>query len=121
MIDWSKPTGLIVGRFQPFHDGHKALILEALAREGQVLVGIRRTFGSDENNPLDEAECRRRIEAAFAHHPQRDKIELVVLPNVTGIYYGRDVGYKVEKLELGAATESISATKLRREMRERAG
>jgi hypothetical protein len=32
------------------------------------------------------------------------------------VYYGRDVGYKVEQLHLGAEIEAISATDIRKSM-----
>ena len=40
----------------------------------------------------------------------------MLLPNITHIVYGRDVGYQIEKVELGAEIESISATQKRKEM-----
>ena len=39
---------------------------------------------------------------------------IVPLPNITNVFYGRDVGYTVERIVLDEATESISATKVRR-------
>jgi hypothetical protein len=38
------------------------------------------------------------------------------MPNITNIVYGRDVGYKIEKVELGQDIEAISATQKRAEM-----
>ena len=38
------------------------------------------------------------------------------LPNITNIVYGRDVGYKIEQVDLGADIHSISATQKRKEM-----
>jgi hypothetical protein len=38
---------------------------------------------------------------------------VVPLPNITNIFYGRDVGYNVERIELDDATEAISATQMR--------
>ena len=52
-FDPKSPTALVVGRFQPFHQGHKALILEAALRVGQVCIGVRDTGGTDINNPFD--------------------------------------------------------------------
>jgi hypothetical protein len=37
----------------------------------------------------------------------------VPLPNITNVFYGRDVGYAVERIVLDEETESISATKIR--------
>jgi hypothetical protein len=38
------------------------------------------------------------------------------MPNITNIVYGRDVGYKIEKIDLGAEIEAVSATDKRREL-----
>ena len=38
---------------------------------------------------------------------------VVALPNITNVFYGRDVGYSVERIVLDEATEEISATKIR--------
>src|SRR5262245_13066210 len=40
VFDFKKPTALVLGRYQPFHDGHRALIVEAIARVGQVCIAI---------------------------------------------------------------------------------
>jgi GTPase SAR1 family protein len=108
------PTGLMIGRYQPFHDGHKKLFQEILAREGQVLIAVRDTQGTDEKNPFDFNQVTIGIETALTKY--KGKYKIIYLPNITGVYYGRDVGYKVEKINLDAATESISATKIRKEM-----
>jgi cytidyltransferase-like protein len=109
-----KPTALFIGRYQPFHDGHKTLIEEGLRRVGQVCIAVRDTHGTDDNNPLDFQAVKARIEAAL--WPYRGRISVVQLPNITNVFYGRDVGYVVERLTLDEATEQISATKIRREL-----
>ena len=40
-MDYSKPTAQMLGRWQPFHDGHKALFIKALEKHGQVCIAIR--------------------------------------------------------------------------------
>jgi len=41
---------------------------------------------------------------------------VVRLPNITNIFYDRDVGYAVERIDLDAAVQDISATKVRNAM-----
>jgi len=41
---------------------------------------------------------------------------IIQVPNITGVYYGRDVGYKVEQIHLDSVTEAISATDIRKSM-----
>jgi hypothetical protein len=40
----------------------------------------------------------------------------VKFPNITNIVYGRDVGYKIEQVELSQELQSISATQKRKEL-----
>ena len=61
-FDPKKPTALFIGRFQPFHDGHKALIVEGLRRVGQVCIAVRDTAGTDAKNPFSFDYVRARIE-----------------------------------------------------------
>jgi hypothetical protein len=44
------------------------------------------------------------------------KMTIVQLPNITNIIYGRDVGYKIERIDLDEATQAISATKIREQL-----
>ena len=40
-FDWRKPTVQMLGRWQPFHDGHVALFKRALSKTGQVCIQVR--------------------------------------------------------------------------------
>jgi adenylylsulfate kinase len=112
VFDAKRPTALFIGRYQPFHDGHKALILEGLRRVGQVCIAVRDTQGTDGKNPLGFEEVRARIEHALREHEGR--FEVVRIPNVSHVFYGRDVGYAVERIDLDGSLEQISATEQRR-------
>jgi hypothetical protein len=54
---------------------------------------------------------KQRTEAALSAHARR--FVVVPLPNITNVFYGREVGYSVERIVLDEATEAISATKMR--------
>lgn len=112
IFDHRKPTALLVGRYQPFHDGHKALVIEALRRVGQVCIGVRNTEGTDEKNPFPFEYVRARIEHALREHEGR--FTVIQIPNVSHVFYGRDVGYAVERIDLGTNIEAISATSVRK-------
>jgi cytidyltransferase-like protein len=109
-----QPTALLIGRYQPFHDGHRKLIETAIARVGQVCIAVRDTHGADDKNPLSYFDVKSRIEAGLKVHTGR--FVVVPLPNITHMFYGRDVGYVVERLELDAAVEAISATGIRNQI-----
>ena len=111
VFDPKKPTALFIGRYQPFHDGHRALIVEGLRRVGQVCIGVRDTGGLDEKNPFGFEHVRVRIEHALREYEGR--FAVMPLPNVSHVFYGRDVGYKVERIDLDDALQAISATAVR--------
>lgn len=110
--DWKKPTTLMLGRYQPWHEGHQALYLEAQNRTPQVMVGVRNTYKTSSKDPLTFLEVKNYIKK----EPEMKDSMVIRLPNITNIVYGRDVGYKIEQVELDAATQAISATQKRKEM-----
>ena len=61
MIDYSKPTAQMLGRWQPFHDGHLELFKKILEKTGQVCIMVRSMPKSD-SNPYEFPEIKRRIE-----------------------------------------------------------
>ena len=44
-------------------------------------------------------------------------LKIMVIPDIEGVYYGRDVGYKIEQLIVPEEVSSISATKIRAQMK----
>lgn len=111
VFDPKKPTALFLGRYQPFHDGHKALIVEGIERVGQACIAVRNTQGTDEKNPFEFEYVRSRIEHGLREYEER--FTVIPVPNITSIFYGRDVGYTIERIELAANVEAISATDAR--------
>jgi hypothetical protein len=41
---------------------------------------------------------------------------VVPLPNITHVFYGRDVGYAVERIDLDLSLQAISASDVRRRL-----
>jgi hypothetical protein len=110
--DWSAPTTLMLGRYQPWHEGHHALYLQAGMRTNQVLLGVRNTYKTSEKDPLTFDQVKEYIaKDEFMHGAM-----VLRLPNITNIVYGRDVGYKIEQVELSAEIQAISATQKRKEL-----
>jgi adenylylsulfate kinase len=108
-------TGMMIGRFQPWHKGHRTLFEKILEKCGQVCIGVRHTHGTTEKDPFEPKEVIQRIHDDLAKD-YYGKYNVVILPNITGVYYGRDVGYTVEQIKLEDDIESISATQIRKEM-----
>lgn len=108
------PTALFIGRYQPFHGGHRALIEEGLRRVGQACIAVRDTQGTDNSNPFDFQDVKARIETSLAAWAGR--FIVIQLPNISNVFYGRGVGYKIEELVMPEDVQKISATEIRSAM-----
>ena len=127
MFNWKKPTVEMLGRWQPWHDGHTALFKKALKKPGQVCIMYRDVGGVDagieghSDNPFDFDEVKKNIIAGLKPHGFEEGREYIVLkvPNIVDISYGRGVGYTFTEHDLGEEIHKISATKIRKEMRNK--
>lgn len=111
-------TGLFVGRFQPFHDGHRKCIEKILETCDRCIVMMRETEKT-EKNPFDFEKRKAMIRAAF---PNTDTVEIQVFTDPgahLSVFIGREVGY--ELIQLDEQTEAISATDIRKKLYEEAG
>lgn len=109
--DNQAPTALLIGRYQPFHIGHKTLVAESIKRTGQCCIALRDVGGIDEKNPYNFEQVKKEIESACIEFG--DKIKIIELPNIMDIFYGRGVGYNIEMIELSQELQEVSATKIR--------
>ena len=114
--DNKRPTAQMLGRWQPWHEGHQKLFIEIFKKTGQVNIMVRDVKGVGDN-PFNFEEVKQKIELVLKDYKDRIKISLV--PNITNICYGRGVGYKIEEIILDQETQKISATKIREEMRKK--
>jgi len=115
--DNKKPTAQMLGRWQPFHNGHYALFEKIIKRTGQVCIQVRDVKGVDDN-PFDFETVKKNIEQKLL--PSfKNRFKIVLVPNITNISYGRGVGYTIEEVVLPEKIQAISATKIRKEMREK--
>lgn len=114
-FDWKKPTVQMLGRWQPWHAGHRALFERAVAKTGQVCIMIRDCEGWNNSNPFEMEEV-----ADFIHADLNDEYEgryvILFVPNITNITYGRNVGYKIENEVFDDEIHAISATDIRKKM-----
>lgn len=115
VFDWKKETVQMLGRWQPWHQGHRALFERAIAKTGQVVIQVRDCQGWNGSNPFAVAQVKEAIRRDLDPLYQ-GQYEIQVVPNIVNITYGRDVGYRIEQEVFDEATHSISATKIRKEM-----
>jgi hypothetical protein len=112
VFDWQRETVQMLGRWQPWHAGHRALFERAIAKTGQVVIQIRDCQGWQGSNPFAIEQVK--------HYIRRDldpmyqgQYEIQVVPNIVNITYGRDVGYKIEQEQFSSDVEAVSATNIR--------
>ena len=132
-FDWQKPTTQMLGRWQPWHEGHTELFKRAHAETGQVVIMVRDVggiMGSDagagrtdqvqDDNPFHKEQVENNISEGLAKagfHKFEDYI-IQHVPNIVDISYGRGVGYTFTEHDLSKEVTDISATKIRAKMRE---
>jgi phosphopantetheine adenylyltransferase len=116
----ARKYALFIGRYQTLHEGHKYLFRKKIDEGVPVMVAIR-DVPTDEKNPYNPTQ----VVDMFFHDPETSKwisesmMIVTVIPDIEGVYYGRDVGYKVEQLAVPPEVASISATAIREEKRKR--
>jgi cytidyltransferase-like protein len=113
-MKFNKTSSLFVGRWQPFHEGHKTLIETVLKKGKPVVIAIRDTEISH-NNPFSTFERWSMIQKALAEY--RDMVKIIVIPDIDEICYDRDVGYGIRKIDLDQQLENISGTKTRKQLK----
>jgi len=106
---------LFIGRWQPFHAGHKKLIDTVLAEGKNVCIAMRDTKMNKEN-PYTTKERKKFIRLVF---PDKDRVKIITIPDITEVVYGRGVGYGIREIKMPADVEAISATKIRAEKNDR--
>jgi len=131
-FDPKKPTTQMLGRWQPWHDGHSELFKRALAETGQVCIMIRDVAGQQgidagagrtgeqRDNPFDIDTVKLNIVNGLKEEGFTYGVEYVIMvvPNIVDISYGRGVGYTFTEHDLGKEVHNISATKIREKMRK---
>lgn len=105
-------SSLFVGRWQPFHKGHRALIETVLKKGKSVVVAIRDTEINPEN-PYTTSERWNMIQRALKKYGELVKV--IVMPDIDEICYGRNVGYKIREIELSPKKQQISGTSIRKD------
>lgn len=114
-FDWKKETVQMLGRWQPWHAGHRALFDRLIQRTGQVVIQIRDCQGWQGSNPfaIDQVKhsIRRDLDPLY-----QGQYEIQVVPNIVHIGWGRGVGYTSGEETFDESITGISGTKIRKEM-----
>jgi cytidyltransferase-like protein len=111
-----KQYSMLVGRFQPFHDGHKWLMNQCLDEGKNVLICIR-DIEPDDKNPYTSQEVENRITGGFLDLIQEGRVKVIIIPDIESVNFGRGVGYDIIEHIPPQEVGDISATKIREQLR----
>ena len=114
-FDWQKETVQMLGRWQPWHDGHRALFERLIAKTGQVVIQVRDVQGWQGSNPFAIEQVKSFIKRDLDPIYQ-GQYEIQVVPNIVHIGWGRGVGYTSGEETFDDTVTDISATKIRKDL-----
>lgn len=112
-----KQYSMVVGRFQPFHEGHKWLVNECLKEGKNVLICIR-DIKPDEKNPFSPEEVQRNIMNELWTFLTDGRVKVMIIPDIESVNFGRGVGYDIIEHIPPQEVGEISATKIREQMKQ---
>jgi adenylate kinase family enzyme len=113
--DNKKETVQMLGRWQPWHDGHRALFERLLAKTGQVVIQVRDVQGWQDSNPFNFFDVVRFIKRDLDPLYQ-GQYDIMLVPNIVHIGWGRGVGYTAGEETFDESITDISATKIRKQL-----
>ncbi len=112
-----KQYSMFIGRWQPWHSGHRWLIDQRLNEGKNVLICIR-DIEPDEKNPWYSIEVMSNLHKELADLIDEGRVRVMIIPDIDSVNFGRGVGYDVIEHEPPTEVKEISATKIREQMRE---
>jgi len=112
-----KQYSMVVGRFQPFHDGHRWLINQCINEGKNVLICIR-DIEPDEKNPYTAQEVERNIRNELWKYLSNETIKIMIIPDIESVNFGRGVGYDIIEHVPPQEVSEISATKIREQLKQ---
>ncbi len=111
-----KQYSMFVGRFQPFHAGHRWIVDEILNEGKNVLICIR-DIEPDDKNPYTSREVENRIAGELIDLVMDGRVRVMIIPDIESINFGRGVGYDIIEHIPPQEVSDISATKIREQLR----
>lgn len=111
---------LFIGRFQPWHSGHRWLIDQRLKLGKNVLIAIRDTEVNDKN-PFPAQVVKHNIEKELIDFVRTERVKVIIIPDIESVNYGRTVGYEVIEHQPPDTISEISASKIRKSLSDESG
>jgi nicotinamide mononucleotide adenylyltransferase len=108
---------MFVGRWQPWHAGHRWLIDQRLNEGKKVLLCIREVE-PDEQNPWTAHQIYNKLLIELKDLIISEQLRIITIPDIESINYGRGVGYDIIEHVPPQNISDISATEIRKQMRD---
>ena len=112
-----KQFSMFIGRWQPWHDGHRWLIDQRLNEGKNVLICIR-DIKPDEKNPFSAQEVERNVMNQLWKLIGEERVKVMIIPDIESVNFGRGVGYDIIEHIPPQEISDISATKIREQMKK---
>ena len=112
-----KQFSMFIGRWQPWHDGHKWLIDQRLEQGKNVLICIR-DIEPNEKNPFTAEEVEANIKRELWQLIGNERVKVMVIPDIESVNFGRGVGYDIIEHLPPQEVSEISATKIREQLKQ---
>jgi nicotinamide mononucleotide adenylyltransferase len=112
-----KQYSMFIGRWQPWHAGHKWLIDQRLGQGKNVLILIR-DIAPDDKNPFSALEVQKNINLELWELINEGRVVVMIIPDIESVNFGRGVGYDVIEHVPPQEVSEISATKIREQLKQ---
>ncbi len=106
---------MFIGRWQPWHDGHRWLIDQRLKEGKNVLICVREV-SEDDQNPYNPLEVKENIEKELQDLIKNNTVKVIIIPDIESVNYGRGVGYDIIEHVPPSDIGKISATEIRKKL-----
>lgn len=108
---------MFIGRWQPLHDGHKAMFQKAMQQGKNVLICVR-DGEVNEKNPFTSEQVKENIETNYASFFKQGEVKVMIIPDICSVEFGRGVGYDIIEHIPPSEIADISATKIREQLKK---
>ena len=108
---------MFIGRWQPWHKGHKWLIEQRLKEGKNILICIQDVI-PDKNNQFTSEEVYDMLSRELVDYIRVEQVKLMIIPAIESVNYGREVGYEIIEHTPPEEIGEISATKIREQYKK---
>ena len=108
---------MYIGRWQPWHGGHRWLIDQRLNEGKKVCIAVRDVEPSEDQHWTAD-EIIQNVKEQLYFEVTEDKVIIIKIPDIESVNYGRGVGYDIIEHVPPTEIEQVSATKIREQMRK---